>query len=117
MKPDDGMVTAETATVLPVLVLLTLVGIGAVAVAQDRIRCADGAREAALAVARGDGGRAAELASAGAGRPVATTVSVTSETSTVTVRLQVRPVSWLPGLTITEMATVATEPTVTGVPS
>jgi Flp pilus assembly protein TadG len=51
---DDGMVTAELAVCLPVLVLLLVVALGAVSVAAARIRVADAAREAARLAARGD---------------------------------------------------------------
>lgn len=105
------MVTAELATVLPVLVLLTFVGVAAVTVVRERIRCADGAREAARAVARGDTANAGTFAIAGAGAPVATSVrSSGAGLTTVTVTMDVRPLGWLPGVRITETATVATEP-------
>ncbi|MGI8665297.1 MAG: Rv3654c family TadE-like protein, partial [Jatrophihabitans sp.] len=71
---ERGMVTAETALVLPVLVLLALVGVAAVGVGQARVRCADAAREAARAIARGNPGATDRLARAAAGRP-ATVVS------------------------------------------
>lgn len=103
------MVTAEAATTLPVLLLLTMAGVAAVGVAQARIRCADAAGEAARAVARGDPG-AADRARSAAGGPVAISV-VTSATDTrVTARLALRPVRWLPVVSVTETAVVATEP-------
>ncbi len=105
------MVTAETAMVLPVLVLLSLVGVAAVGVAQARVRCADGAREAARAVARGEVGSALARATAAAGRPV--TVSTTSQgaaDTTVTVRMRLRLIGHLGEVSVTETATVATEP-------
>src|SRR6266567_850350 len=58
LRRDDGMVTAELATALPVLVLLALVAVMIVGLAQARVRCADAAREAARAIARGDPGAA-----------------------------------------------------------
>jgi Flp pilus assembly protein TadG len=111
LRSDAGMVTAETAMTLPVLALMTLVGVAAVGVGQARLRCADAAREAARAVARGDPASAEAQARVAAGRPVTvlTTGSTAADTS-VTVRFQVRPVSWLPPLVITETAVVATEP-------
>jgi Flp pilus assembly protein TadG len=108
------MVTAETAMTLPVLVLLTLVGVAAVGVGQARVRCADAAREAARAVARGDPGAAAGLARAAAGRPVMVSSTAMGSDTAVTVRFAVRPVSWLPPVEITETAVVATEPGATG---
>jgi Flp pilus assembly protein TadG len=104
------MVTAETAMTLPVLVLLGLVGVAAVGVGQARLRCADAAREAARAVARGVPGSAAAQAQAAAGRPVTVlSIGSTSADTSVTVRFQLRPVSWLPPVVISETAVVATE--------
>lgn len=104
------MVTAETAMSLPVLVLLTLVGVAAVGVGQARVRCADAAGEAARAVARGDPGVAADRARAAAGGPVSLSVASSASDTRVSVRLAFRPVSWLAPVSITETAVVATEP-------
>lgn len=111
MRSDAGMVTAETAMVLPVLVLLAMVGVAAVGVGQARVRCADAAREAARAIARGDSVATAGQARAAAGRPVTVQVSSAGPGDTaVTVRLQLRPVSWLSPIWVTETAVVADEP-------
>ena len=107
---DRGMVTAEAALVLPILVLFALVGVAAVGVGQARVRCADAAREAARATARGDPGAAGRLAAVAAGRPVVVTSTAAGSDTVVTVRLELRPVSWLGPITISETATVATEP-------
>ncbi len=104
------MVTAETAMVLPVLVLLSLVGVAAIGVGQARLRCADAAREAARAIARGDPAAAPALARAAAGRSVTLSSSADGPDTAVTVRLQVRPAHWLGSITITETAVAATEP-------
>src|SRR3954470_20406070 len=60
---DSGMVTAELAMCLPVLVLLLTVALGTVSVASARIRVADVAREAARLAARGDDAGVASLES------------------------------------------------------
>ena len=104
------MVTAETAMTLPVLALLTVVGVAAVGVGQARVRCVDAAGEAARAVARGDAGAAAARAQAAAGRPVTLTIGSGASDTRVTVRMALRPVSWLPPVLITESAVAATEP-------
>ena len=111
LRSDAGMVTAETAMTLPVLVLLTLAGVAAIGVGQAQLRSADAAREAARAVARGDADAAAARARTAAGRPV-TVLSTGSQGSdtAVTVRLALRPIGWLPPVTITETAVVASEP-------
>lgn len=51
---ERGMVTAEIATALPVLVALIIVAVWSVAAAASQARCADAAREAARAAARGE---------------------------------------------------------------
>lgn len=114
VRGESGMVTAELATALPVLVLLAFVAVAAVGVGQARVRCADAAREAARTIARGDPDAAPRLVRAAAGHGAivfnAGWGSASGDT-TVTVRLRLLPVSWLPPVTITETAVVATEPT------
>lgn len=51
---DDGMVTAELATALPVLVLVLLAVLAAIDVEWRRVQVQDAAREAVRAAARGD---------------------------------------------------------------
>lgn len=51
---DGGMVTAETAVLLPVFALLMVVALSAVSVALTQLRCVDAAREASRTAARGD---------------------------------------------------------------
>lgn len=51
---DEGMVTAETAVVLPVLLLVLAGAVAAVVVVGAQLRCVDAAREGARAAARGD---------------------------------------------------------------
>lgn len=109
-RDDRGMVTAETAVVLPVLVLLALAAVAAVTVALAKVRCADAAQLAARAIARGDSGNASLLARRAAGAAVRISASTTTADTVVTARLPWRPVSWLGTVTIVETATVATEP-------
>ena len=104
------MVTAETAVVLPVLVLLALVAVTMIALVEARVRCADAAELAARALARGDRGSADLLARRAAGGSVRISTAVTGSDTTVTARLKLRPIHWLGGVTIVESATVATEP-------
>lgn len=49
-----GAVTAEIAAALPALVLVTVVAIWGIALGLAQLRCADAAREAVRAAARGD---------------------------------------------------------------
>jgi Flp pilus assembly protein TadG len=55
-RRDAGMVTAETAVVLPVLLLVLAGAVAAVTVVGAQLRCVDAAREGALAAARGEDG-------------------------------------------------------------
>lgn len=91
--------------VLPLLVLFALVSVAAVGVAQARLRCADVAREAARSAARGQpGGQYAGQRSA--------QISLTKrgQSEIATVRLTLRPVGWLPAVTVVESAAAALEP-------
>ena len=84
MRNESGAVTAETAVVLPILILVALGLAWLVALGATEVRALDAARETARAVARG------EDASTGIdlGRRVATvgaTISVRDEGDTVVV--------------------------------
>lgn len=108
---DRGMVTAELAASLPVLVLVLAVTLSAIVVGGDRVRAQDAAREAARAVARGDRATASRLAAAAA--PGASLRVTTSGDQVVAVtRLRVHLLArWLPAVTVTERAVAAVEPT------
>ena len=51
---EHGMVTAEFAVVLPAIVLVLALSLGALGLALDQIRCVDAARAGARAASRGD---------------------------------------------------------------
>ena len=51
---EDGMVTAEFAVVLPAVVFVLALSLGALGLALDQVRCVDAARAGARAAARGD---------------------------------------------------------------
>jgi len=51
---DHGMATAEFAVVLPAVVLVLALSLGALGLAWDQIRCVDAARAGARAASRGD---------------------------------------------------------------
>jgi len=62
-RDDRGMVTAETAVVLPVLVAVTLAMVWLLTLGVAQMKVTDAAREAARALARGEpADRAVELA-------------------------------------------------------
>lgn len=110
----DGMVTAETALVMPTLVVLTLTLCWLVSVGVGELRVADAARDAARVVARGD---APALARAAAARTAGDGASVRFERTgglvTVEVSRRASPPSWLlvpfPAVTLHAASTVEDE--------
>jgi len=108
---DSGMVTAELAACLPVLVLLLGFALSVVSIEGTRLRAQDAAREAARAAARGDRAAALRLVRSGAPR-ASVSISMTSDEVTAVVQVHAQLlVSWLPAVTITERAVAAAEPT------
>jgi Flp pilus assembly protein TadG len=94
---EDGMVTAETAVVLPVLLLVLAGAVAAVVVVGAQLRCVDAAREAARAASRGEPaavvlGMAADAAPDGA----VTELGGDGDTVRVTVSATVSPLGPLP---------------------
>jgi Flp pilus assembly protein TadG len=109
-RRDAGMVTAELAACLPVLILLLAVALSAVSVASTRVRAEDAAREAARAAARGDQARALALARAAApGAQVRITTSRGEVTAVATVHAHL-PVPFLPEVSVSGRAVAAREP-------
>jgi Flp pilus assembly protein TadG len=91
------MVTAETAVVLPVLLLVLAGAVAAVTVVGAQLRCVDAAREAARAAARGEAAAAVASVAAGtAPRGAGTAVAVAGDDVTVTVSAEVSPLGPLP---------------------
>lgn len=108
------MATAELAAALPVLVLVLAVVLSAVSVASARVRAQDAAREAVRAAARGDLVAAHRLAAAAApGGRVALGAGGGAVTATVSLRVAVLG-GVLPSVTVTEHASAAAEPDLTG---
>ncbi len=103
------MVTAEIAVALPILLVVAVSGVMAVAVAQARVRCADAATQAARAVARGADPSVVALAAAGG--PVSITVVRSGGLADVTAQIRMAGIRGLPLIEITERAAVAIEPT------
>ena len=92
---DEGAVTAETALVLPALVIVLVAAVWVVSLAAAQLRCVDAAREAARSLARGDPPQvAAQLA-----KQVAPTGAVLDvATSDGLLRVSVRATARAPGL-------------------
>ena len=86
---DDGYVTAETAVVLPALVVLLGAALWAIAVAAAQVRCVDAARDAARAAARGESDSAA-LAAAKLAGPPGSDVEVSHQGNRVVVTVRAR---------------------------
>jgi len=93
-RPDDGYVTAETAVVLPALVVLVGAALWAIAVAGAQVRCVDAARDGARAAARGESDLAVVAAAKRAGPPGCDVeVSHDGDRVVVAVRARVGPAS------------------------
>jgi Flp pilus assembly protein TadG len=114
-RNESGAVTAETAAVLPVLVLLAAVLAWMVAYGVNQARAVDAARETARAIARGED----QATSTDLGRRIAPPGSVISvrddeDTLVVTVRAEVRGprglLGFVPGHVIQAQAVAAREP-------
>ena len=91
---DDGYVTAETAVVVPALVLLFGMLMWGVMAAAQHIQCVDGARAGARAAARGEKETAVRSAARSAAPRGA---AVETETEGNLVRVRVRAQSTGPG--------------------
>ena len=108
------MVTAETAVVLPVLLVVLAAAIWVLAAVAGQLRCVDAAAVAARAAARGDPPAVVTAAA----RRIAPTaqVEVTRQGDEVTVRVRavVRPfgaaLAALPGTPVSGRATAVVEP-------
>lgn len=84
------MATAEFAVVLPAIVLVLALSLGAMGLALDQIRCVDAARAGARAASRGDSYRAVTLVAARAA-PSHSVVSMTTTSDLVRVSVVARP--------------------------
>ena len=109
LRVDRGMVTAELAMALPVLIIVLAAGLGAVTVVGQRVRAEDAAREAARAAARGDTAAAHRLVSEVA-PGASVSMSQSADRTTARVSLVVHPLGVWPALTVDATAVAATEP-------
>jgi len=90
--PARGAVTAEIATALPALVVVVIGAVWVVSVGLTQLRCADAAREAARAAARGDEPAVvSSVAEAAAPDGAAVQVQVEGDIVTVEVTARVPP--------------------------
>lgn len=95
-RPDDGMVTAEAALVLPLVAAFALAVTWLTSIGIDQVRVVDAARDAARAVARGgDDLAAAQAARRTAGSDADVVIHHDAGLVTVTVTVTASPPSWL----------------------
>lgn len=108
------MVTAETAVVIPVLLVVLAAGIWVLASVVAQLRCVDAARVGARAAARGDAPAAVTAATARVA-PAGARVEIvrSGDEVTVVVRAVVRPfgpaLAGLPGTPLAARATAVVE--------
>lgn len=110
-RRDDGMVTAELAACLPVLVLVLAMSLTAVSAVSTSLRVQDAASEGARAAARGD--RAAVAGMVRRAAPGArVTLSRSGDAVVAVVSAQVHALGGVvPSFTVTARAVSALEPT------
>ena len=106
---DRGMVTLELAACLPVLVLVLLAALGAIAVAGAQVRATDAAREAARLAARGDAGAVALARAVAPGARVDIRADGTDVVAVVHLRVALFA-GRLPGIEVSASAVAASEP-------
>jgi Flp pilus assembly protein TadG len=106
------MVTAETAVVLPVLLLVLAGAVAVVTVVGAHLRCVDAAREGARAAARGeDVASVTEIVGRAAPRGAVATVAVGEDEVRVTVTARIAPLGPVPlGVTVSAEAVALREP-------
>ncbi|MEV2269189.1 TadE family type IV pilus minor pilin [Nonomuraea africana] len=111
--PSRGSVTAETAAVLPALMVVLAAALWAVTVVNAQLRCVDAARTGARAAARGEPiTQVQELARSVAPQGAQIDIRRGAEMTSVQVTTHIKP-AWaaaLPPVEVKASATSATEP-------
>jgi len=107
---DDGMVTVEAAVVLPALLAVLALAVGAVMTVGAQLQLVDAARQAARLAARGEPADVVEEVGERAG-PRGTTVAVRRDGSTLTVtaKATTKPLGLLPGIGLQAKAVAESE--------
>jgi len=112
---ERGMVTAETATVLPVLMALVTALVWLISLGIAEVRCLDAAREAARLAARGDDDQAREVARQAAPDGASVVIVQSGDLVAVTVSVAARPdvplLGHLPAISLSARAVSAVEGT------
>jgi hypothetical protein len=113
-RSERGMVTAETAVVLPIVAAFVLALLWLISAAIAEVRLVDASRDAARALARGEDA-ATVAAQVSASAPDGTQTSITHDGTDVTVEVSVvaEPPGWLlvplPGIPLHASATTQDE--------
>src|SRR3954447_9883424 len=112
LRREAGMVTAETAVVLPVLLLVLAAAVAAVTGVGAQLRCVDAAREGARAAARGEATATVEaLVYRTAPDGAATSITVDDRDVRVRVTARIAALGPVPlRLTVSAEAVAAREP-------
>lgn len=112
--PDDGTVTAETAVLLPVLLVVLAAAVGVLACVGAQLKCVDAARAAARVAARGEPVATVQTAGERSAPPGAQVrVRSTGELVEVVVTAEVRPFGAalrVPAVAVRARAVAAAEP-------
>lgn len=117
-RADRGSVTAETAVLLPVLLVVLAAAVWVLASLSAQLRCVDAARAGARDAARGESSEVVRATAQRLAPPGAVVVAEPGEdTVEVRVTAQVRPfgavLRVLPAVTVSGRATAAVEPGLT----
>ncbi|MFI6921559.1 TadE family type IV pilus minor pilin [Nonomuraea spiralis] len=110
---SQGSVTAETAAMLPALMIVLAAALWAVQAVNVQLECVDAARAAARAAARGEPLDQVRDLARSATRPDAhVKIARDAETTNVEIAVDVRPAwgSSLPAVRVSASASAATEP-------
>ncbi|WP_328816832.1 TadE family type IV pilus minor pilin [Nonomuraea cypriaca] len=112
-QASRGSVTAETAAMLPALMVVLAAALWAVQAVGVQLECVDAARAAARAAARGEPlDQVSELARAATRPDAQVDIARDPETTKVQITVEVRP-AWgpaLPAVRVSASATADTEP-------
>jgi Flp pilus assembly protein TadG len=111
-QSSRGSVTAETAAMLPALVIVLAAALWAIQAVAAQLQCVDAARAAARAAARGESLEQVRVVARSATNPDARIIITrTAKTTEVRITVTVHP-SWatpLPPIPVSASATTATE--------
>ena len=109
-RSEQGMVTAEAAVVLPVLLVVLGLLVGVVVAVGDQLRLVDAARTGARLAARGESASVVREAAQQLVPDAKVDIERAGADVDVTVRVVIQPTHWLPALHLSAHATAPVEP-------